>query len=50
MFARYLFVRLSICDNAPAICLNLGVSLLLRFGPQPAKVEDQMVDLILSRE
>lgn len=53
MFARYLFVQLSTHDNAPSwapIRSTLGVSQLVRFGTRPAKVDDELVNLLRRRE
>lgn len=53
MFARYLFVQLSSHDSAPSwapIRSTLGVSQLVRFGTRPAKVDDELVDLLRQRE
>lgn len=53
MFARYLFVQLSTDGNAPSwgpIRSTLGVSQLVRFGNRPAKVGDELVQVLRQRE
>lgn len=53
MFPRYLFVRLDTSGSGQSwspIRSTLGVSQLVNFGGRPAKVEDQLVDLLRSRE
>lgn len=53
MFPRYLFVHLDTSGQGPSwapIHSTLGVSRLVRFGSQPAKVDDGLVDLLRSRE
>lgn len=53
MFPRYLFVRLDTSDQGQSwapIRSTQGVSRLVRFGSQPAKVDAQLVDLLRGRE
>lgn len=53
MFARYLFVRLDTSVHGQSwspIRSTQGVSRLVRFGMQPAKVDAQLVDLLRRRE
>ncbi len=53
MFPRYLFIQLNQRDEnqswAP-IRSTIGVSQLVRFGTQIAKVDDRLLDLLRSRE
>lgn len=47
MFPRYLFVRLNTTtDNWRPIHSTLGVSRLVRFGVEPARVPDRLVGLL----
>lgn len=51
MFPRYLFIHLDPhSDNWSPIRSTLGVSTLVRFGHQPAKVPDELVAMLMSRE
>ena len=53
LFPRYLFIRLDTSDSAKSwspIRSTPGVSKLVSFGNQPAKVGDELVDLIRARE
>jgi transcriptional antiterminator RfaH len=53
MFARYLFVRLDSSGQGPSwapIQSTLGVSRLVRFGTQPARIDDELVHWLQSRE
>lgn len=53
MFPRYLFVRLDLSGQGKSwspIRSTLGVSQLVHFGTRAAKVDDQLVDLLRSRE
>ncbi len=51
MFPRYLFIYLSNkTDNWGPIRSTLGVSTLVRFGMEPAKVPDDFVKLLKDRE
>lgn len=53
MFPRYLFVRLDTSASGLSwspIRSTLGVSQLVHFGGRLAKVEDQLIDLLRSRE
>lgn len=53
MFPRYLFVQLDASGQGQSwspIRSTLGVSTLVRFGAQPAKVDDALVELLRSRE
>lgn len=49
LFPRYLFIRLGQEDSAKSwapIRSTKGVSRLVRFGVNPAKVEDKLIDLL----
>jgi transcriptional antiterminator RfaH len=51
LFPRYLFIHLdSHTDNWAPIRSTLGVSSLVRFGAEPARVPDQLVDFLKSRQ
>lgn len=53
LFARYLFIRLDSGGQGKSwlpIRSTLGVHQLVRFGPRPAKVADDLVDLLRQRE
>mgnify|MGYP003347629671 CR=1 FL=1 len=51
MFSRYLFIQLDDqTQNWGPIRSTLGVSKLVYFGSQPAKVDPQLIDLLQSRE
>lgn len=53
MFPRYLFIRLDSSDQGISwspIRSTLGVSQLVHFGAQAAKVDDTLVDLLRQRE
>ena len=53
MFPRYLFVQLDASGQGQSwspIRSTQGVSTLVRFGAEPAKVNDALVDLLRSRE
>jgi transcriptional antiterminator RfaH len=53
MFQRYLFVRLDHSDKGQSwtpIQSTVGVSQLVRFGPQAAKVDDALIKLLRHRE
>lgn len=53
MFPRYLFIRLDSSDQGKSwspIRSTLGVSQLVHFGAQAAKVDDTLVDLLRQRE
>ncbi|MEJ7138211.1 transcription/translation regulatory transformer protein RfaH [Amphibiibacter pelophylacis] len=53
MFPRYLFIQLDSSDQAKSwapIRSTLGVSQLVRFGTQTARVDDALVDLLRERE
>lgn len=51
MFPRYLFIHLDTqTDNWGPIRSTLGVSTLVRFGHQPARVPDELIALLRSRE
>ena len=50
LFPRYLFIHLdSHSDNWSPIRSTLGVSSLVRFGAEPARVPDELVDYLRSR-
>lgn len=53
MFARYLFIQLESGEKAKSwapIRSTIGVTGLVRFGAQAARVDDALVDAIRSRE
>lgn len=53
LFPRYLFIRLSQGDSAPSwapIRSTKGVSRLVTFGAEPAKVPDSMVEALRAKE
>jgi transcriptional antiterminator RfaH len=53
LFPRYLFIRLDTSNSAKSwspIRSTRGVSKLVSFGNQPAKVADDLVELIRARE
>jgi transcriptional antiterminator RfaH len=51
MFPRYLFIRLDTdTDNWAPIRSTLGVSALVRFGPYPTPVPDDLIALLRARE
>ena len=51
LFSRYLFIQLdTVQSNWSPIRSTLGVSKLVYFGSQPAKVDPQLIDLLQSRE
>ncbi len=51
MFPRYLFIHLDTqTDNWSPIRSTIGVSTLVRFGQQPARVPDELIDVLKSRE
>ena len=53
LFPRYLFIRLGRGDSAPSwspIRSTKGVSRLVCFGSEPAKVAPSLIELLMSRE
>ena len=53
LFPRYLFIRLDTCLSAKGwgpIRSTKGVSRLVSFGNEPAKIDDRLVHLLLSQE
>jgi transcriptional antiterminator RfaH len=49
LFARYLFIRLSTCQSGQSwapIRSTQGVSRLVAFGAEPAKVDAQLIELL----
>ncbi|OIN93901.1 MAG: hypothetical protein AUJ20_02510 [Comamonadaceae bacterium CG1_02_60_18] len=53
MFARYLFIQLDARDfgqNWAPIRSTLGVHQMVRFGGQPTKVDNDLIELIRARE
>lgn len=53
MFPRYLFVKLDTSMNGPSwspIRSTMGVSRLVRFGTQPAQVNETLIDVLRIRE
>lgn len=53
LFPRYLFIRFGRGDSAPSwtpIRSTKGVSRLVSFGVEPAKVADRLVDTLRAQE
>jgi transcriptional antiterminator RfaH len=51
LFPRYLFIHLdSQSDNWAPIRSTLGVTSLVRFGAEPARVPDPLIDYLVSRQ
>jgi transcriptional antiterminator RfaH len=51
LFPRYLFIHLdSQTDNWAPIRSTLGVTSLVRFGTEPARVPDALIDFLRSRQ
>lgn len=51
MFPGYLFIHLDLqADNWSPIRSTRGVSMIVRFGHQPAKVPDELITILKSRE
>mgnify|MGYP003444920334 CR=1 FL=1 len=51
LFPRYLFIHLDTqTDNWGPIRSTLGVASLVRFGPEPARVPDELIDFLRARE
>lgn len=51
LFPRYLFIRLDThTDNWGPIRSTLGVASLVRFGPEPAQIPDDLVSYLRERE
>lgn len=53
LFSRYLFIRLGVGDSAKSwtpIRSTKGVNRLVCFGTVPAKVDDQLIELLRERE
>jgi transcriptional antiterminator RfaH len=51
MFPRYLFLHLSdVTDNWGPIRSTIGVSKMVRFGDMPARVPDDLIEILHSRE
>lgn len=51
MFPRYLFIHLDTeTDNWAPIRSTFGVSTLVRFGPKPSAVPDDLIDLLKQRD
>lgn len=53
LFPRYLFIRLGLGDSAPSwapIRSTKGVSRLVSFGVEPAKVSDSLVEALRTQE
>jgi transcriptional antiterminator RfaH len=53
LFPRYLFIKLGHGDSAKSwtpICSTKGVSRLVRFGIEPARVDDDLIDLLRIQE
>jgi transcriptional antiterminator RfaH len=53
LFPRYLFIRLGLGDTAKSwapIRSTRGVSRLVRFGVEPAKVDDGLIELLKAKE
>jgi transcriptional antiterminator RfaH len=51
LFPRYLFIHLDTqTDNWGPIRSTLGVASLVRFGPEPARVPDDLIEFLKARE
>jgi transcriptional antiterminator RfaH len=51
LFPRYLFINLNThTDNWGPIRSTLGVASLVRFGQEPARIPDELVDFLKARE
>jgi transcriptional antiterminator RfaH len=53
LFPRYLFIRLGLGDTAKSwapIRSTRGVSRLVKFGTEPAKVDDCLIELLKAKE
>ncbi len=51
MFPRYLFILLdTVSDNWSPIRSTIGVSNIVRFGIEPARVPDELIDAIQERD
>ncbi len=51
MFPRYLFIHLSDeTDDWRPIRSTLGVAALVKFGEEPARIPDQLIDVLRNRE
>lgn len=53
MFPRYLFIRLGVGDTAKSwvpIRSTKGVSRLVSFGGEPARVDDRLIELVRTQE
>ena len=51
LFPRYLFIHLDThTDNWGPIRSTLGVASLVRFGQEPARIPDELVDFLKARE
>lgn len=51
LFPRYLFIHLDAqTDNWAPIRSTLGVTSLVRFGAEPARVPDELIDYLQSRQ
>ena len=51
LFPRYLFIRLDThTDNWGPIRSTLGVASLVRFGQEPARIPDELIDFLRARE
>lgn len=51
LFPRYLFISLDVqADNWGPIRSTLGVAALVRFGQEPARVPDELIDFLKARE
>jgi transcriptional antiterminator RfaH len=53
LFPRYLFIRLGLGDTAKSwapIRSTRGVSRLVKFGVEPAKVDDGLIELLKAKE
>lgn len=51
LFPRYLFIQLDTCsDDWGPIRSTVGVSALVRFGQEPARVPDALIEMLRARE
>jgi transcriptional antiterminator RfaH len=53
LFPRYLFIRLGLSASSPSwapVRSTIGVSRLVSFGVEPAKVDDKLINLLQAQE
>lgn len=49
LFPRYIFAHFSARKLQHGICYTRGVHSIVRFGPSPARIDDNVIELIKSR-